>query len=212
MVAHHSMGNGSSGGTEVGARRGKEMTQEHPTEVIVRILAGVGRPIASTKLVKLVYLVDYTHYQHYGETLTGLKYDWDQFGPNAEAHAIVANTNELAKTGERVKGNSTPNVYGGQTNTFRFVSSEEWPQLSDVGEMIVDDIIAQYGHTSVREITRRSKKTAPFENAVQYSQLQMECHAPAQETKAGEWQSHLREIEEHGSISVDELMEEYELQ
>ena len=188
------------------------MTQEHPTEVIVRILAGVGRPIESTKLVKLVYLVDYTHYQHYGETLTGLKYDWDQFGPNAEGHAIIVNANELASTGERVKGNSTPNIYRAQTNTFRFVPSEKWPQLSDVGEMIVDDIIAQYGHTSVSEITRRSKETVPFENAVQFSQLQMECHSPAQGTKAGEWDAHLREIEEHGSISLDELMEEYELQ
>ena len=188
------------------------MAQEHPTEVILRILAGVGRPIASTKLVKLVYLVDYTHYQHYGETLTGLEYDWDNFGPNAKGHSIVACATELASTGERVKGNSQPNIYGGMTSLFRYVPSEKQPQLGDVGEMIVDDIIAQYGHTSVSEITRRSKETAPFENAVQYSHLQMECHTPAQETKEGEWQSHLREIEEHGSISLDELMEEYGLQ
>ena len=154
-------------------------------KVILRVLAGVGRPIASTQLVKLVYLVDYTHFQHYGETLTGFEYDWDNFGPNAKGHAIISEANALAADGEQVVGTSEPNIYGGQTNRFRFTPAAQPPQLSNVGEMIVDDIIAQYGRLSVRAITRVSKQTAPFESAKQFSSLHMDFPHSSRKGRGG---------------------------
>ena len=64
--------------------------------VILSVLAKVGGGVPATKLVKLVYLVDYMHYQHFGETVTGLEYQWDHYGPNAVQHGIVSAAEGLA--------------------------------------------------------------------------------------------------------------------
>ena len=64
-------------------------------QLILRVLEEAGKQM-SAALVKLVYLVDYVHYQHYGETVTGFHYCWDHYGPNAVGHGIVREANELA--------------------------------------------------------------------------------------------------------------------
>ena len=181
-----------------------------PDQVILRVLAGVGRPTASTKLVKLVYLVDYTYYQHYGTTLTGLQYQWDHFGPNAEGHAIIGHADDLACS-DLVDKTVWPNYYGSTTVGYRFIASAESPSLNSAGEMIVDDIIAQYGGLSVQAITRASKRTAPFDKATQYSPLHMEHAIPALSTEREDWNAHLIEVKEEGTVSLEELMEEYGL-
>ena len=57
-------------------------------QVLLNLLDKMGKEVGSTKLVKLCYLADYVHYQHYGETMTGLEYFWDDFGP-AKGHTII---------------------------------------------------------------------------------------------------------------------------
>ena len=92
---------------------------------------------------------------------------------------------------------------------YRLADTVSPPRLSDAGEMIIDDIVAQYGNLSVQGITKASKETAPFENAVQYDLLQMEQTIPAVHAEEEAWRSHLVEIEEHGTISLQELAERY---
>ena len=64
----------------------------------------------TTKLVKLVYLIDYSYFEHYGETLTGFQYMWDHHGPNALSHAIKAEAELLAERG-MVRILHKPNIY-----------------------------------------------------------------------------------------------------
>lgn len=181
-----------------------------PDRVILRILDHVGRPTASTKLVKLVYLVDYIHFQHFGNTLTGLKYHWDHFGPNALGHGIVSSADSLVDD-TLVEKKTMPNIYGGQTVQYRVSPSVETPQLDEVGEMVIHDVIAQYGWHSVTAITKASKKTAPFDSAVQFEPLGMEMRIPAIQIEEDDWEAHIAELEEEGTVSLEELVEEYGL-
>lgn len=56
--------------------------------VIHRLLQLAGTDIHRTKLVKLIYFTDFIYHQHKGHTLTGLKYTWEKFGPNAVSNRI----------------------------------------------------------------------------------------------------------------------------
>ena len=187
-------------------------TAQRQSDVILRVLAGVGRPIASTQLVKLVYLVDYTYHQHYGETLSGFEYEWDHFGPNAVGHGIIKHAAYLAENGDRVIRKEVPNFYrSGQTNKFGFAPTSECPNLGIEGEMVVNDILAQYGRLSVTAVTKVAKQTAPFAHMSQYSAIQMEHHIPAHQIAEGEWGKHVQEVEREGTVTLDELMDEYGL-
>ena len=181
-----------------------------PDQVILRVLERVGRPTASTKLVKLVYLVDYTYFQHFGETLSGLKYQWDHFGPKALGHGIISRADALVED-SAVLRTTNSNIYGSQTHLYRLSPSCAAPAMDDAGEMVISDIIAQYGWHSVSSITRESKRTAPFQKAVQYDELHMEVSSPAVHSAEDDWEAHLLEVEERGSVSLEELIEEYGL-
>ena len=131
--------------------------------VILRILARSGRAIPSTKLVKLTYLVDYLHYQHHGRTLTGFQYMWDHFGPNAIGHAIVAEAQELV-VAEQAAMYCDSNVHGSQTNYYKVAPGISVMPLPGYAEMLVDDIVRQYGGLSIEDITEVTKQTKPFKS------------------------------------------------
>ena len=161
-------------------------------------------------MVKLVYLVDYTYYQYYGETLSGLEYQWDHYGPNALDHAIVARADTLASN-LLLERTARPTTYGGPMYLYRLPETTFPDRLTDAGEMVIDDIVAQYGWLSVKAITKVSKETAPFKNANQYDLLPMEHSIPAIVSEKADWSSHLSEVEEQGTVSLQELAERYGL-
>ena len=147
-------------------------------QVIQGVLAKVGGGVPATKLVKLVYLVDYVHYQHFGETVTGLDYQWDHYGPNAVQHGIVSAAERLAEENQITYTRSS-NQYGGVTKYFSTIPGFEMPTLDAKAEMVMNDVVDRYGHLSVKKITTVSKQTSPFKNASQYDMLTMEQSAPA---------------------------------
>jgi uncharacterized phage-associated protein len=119
------------------------------------------RKVGRTKLVKLIYLVDERFFSHYGRTLTGLSYIYDNFGPNAEGNAIV-------KVGDQLRDHDLLSIQhvefaSGQSFTYQLsegiTSSPELPQ--DERE-VAEDILREYGHMSRDEITKAAKATRPF--------------------------------------------------
>lgn len=178
--------------------------------VIVRVLAGAGGPVPSTKLVKLVYFVDYIYFQHYGRTLTEFQYQWDHFGPNALGHGVIAEAHKLAEQ-DVVKTTCQPNIYGGETISFAARLDAELPTLSPEAEMVIQDVIHQYGRLSVSAITAKSKQTAPFKNAVQYSLLSMEQSAPAGRTTESDWDAYQRDLKENGILTLEQIKKRYRL-
>src|SRR5437762_1544089 len=67
--------------------------------------------VARTKLVKLIYFIDYIYFQHRGRTLTGLRYVWDHFGPNAENDEIRDSAEELVKLSAIHVRREKPNLH-----------------------------------------------------------------------------------------------------
>jgi hypothetical protein len=179
-------------------------------EVILRILDKMGEPVHSTKLVKLTYLIDYLHYQHYGRTMTGFQYMWDHFGPNAVGHAIASEAQGLVRA-RRAISDCYPNIFGGQTIDFQIAPGVEAKSLPPHAEMLVEDVIAQYGALSVEEITEVTKQTEPFRTAIQYSVLSMKHSAPAVTATESQWENHRREVEEQGMLSLAQMRDKYGL-
>jgi hypothetical protein len=179
-------------------------------EVILRILDKMGEPVHATKLVKLTYLIDYLHYQHYGRTMTGFQYMWDHFGPNAVGHAIDSEAQGLVRA-RRAISDCYPNIFGGQTIDFQIAPGVEVKSLPPHAEMLVEDVIAQYGTLSVEEITEVTKQTEPFRTAVQYSVLSMKHSAPAVTATESQWEMHRREVEEQGVLSLAQMRDKYGL-
>ncbi len=183
---------------------------DQASQVVLRILEHVGGFTPSAKVVKLVYLVDYTYFQHYGETLSGLEYQRDHCGPKALGDAIASYADRLTSE-NLLERKSRPNSPGGQMHLYRLADTVSPPRLSDAGEMVIGDIVAQYGMLSVEAITKVSRETAPFKNANQCDLLPMEQSIPAMRSEKADWGSHLAEVEEQGAVSLQELAESYGL-
>ena len=177
-------------------------------DVILRILDRVGTSVNSTKLVKLTYLVDYLHYQHYGSTLTGFQYMWDHYGPNALGHAIISEARKLSRQG-LVTTDSYPSIYGGDTVDFTVAQGVRVKPLPPHAEMLVEDVVSQYSSLSLEQITEVSKQTQPFRSADQYSLLVMEQLAPAGTTTESDWDAYQRDLEENGSLSLEDVKRRY---
>lgn len=183
---------------------------DRASQVVLRVLEQVGQLTPSTKVVKLVYLVDYTYFQHYGETLSGLEYQWDHYGPNALDHAIVGRADSLTSD-KLLERTARATTYGGPMYLYRLAETTHPARLSDAGEMVINDIVAQYGMLSVQAITNVSKKTAPFANSQQYDRLELQQSIPAMRAPKCDWDEHLAELGQLGTVSLEELLEEHGL-
>ena len=175
--------------------------------VILGILSKMGRRVPATKLVKLVYLSDYIHFQHFGVTITGLQYQWDHHGPNAVKHAIVQTAQDQAEDGSLEYGQQG-NYYGGVTKYFSVDRTQMVPTLDPTVEMVLDDVVNSYGTLKVSAITEESKKTKPFRDAYQYDMLEMEHQFPALNASEEDVQGHLREMED-GGVSLEQMRQRY---
>ena len=172
---------------------------------IQRILGKVGVRVPATKLVKLVYLADYVYYQHYGETITGLEYQWDHFGPNAVQHGIISAAESLAIK-EKITYRTQRNQHGSVTKYFGTTPDFETPILSAEAEMVISDVVNKYGRLSVKKITEVSKKTQPFRSAAQYDMLTMERIAPALHTTVGDVEAYQHDLAENGTYTLKQII------
>ena len=178
--------------------------------VIQNVLAKVGGGVPATKLVKLVYLVDYVHYQHFGETVTGLEYQWDHYGPNAVQHGIVREAESLAGK-KQIVYKATDNPRGGVTKYFSAIRDFELPTLDAKAEMVMSDVVNRYGDLSVEKITEVTKKTSPFKNASQYDMLTMKQLAPALSATAEDVEAYQSDLAEHGTLTLEQVKRNYGL-
>lgn len=159
-----------------GGKRGGLMETLDAT--IVAVLQELGEPIHRTKLVKLIYLIDELFYEHFGRTLTGLAYMWDDFGPNAIGNAVVKEADRLALK-SIVRIDPHPNYYGEMSYLYSLERGKAGlaERLSEAECYVICDVVAHYGKYGVRSIVRLSKQTEPFKNTKQYSVLKMEKSA-----------------------------------
>jgi uncharacterized phage-associated protein len=142
---------------------------------ILTALEEMGTPVHRTKLVKLIYLADNLFYEHFGNTITGLAYAWDEYGPNAISNATVKEANNLVeadfvcmKTGTSIYGSDNYLYSLGPNKTN---SAERL--LSPIERQVLYDTVKRYRDYSLQEIVAASKRTYPFKKARKYGVLEM---------------------------------------
>jgi len=145
---------------------------------ILTVLQEMGTPVHRSKLVKLIYLAENMFYEHFGRTITGLGYMWDDYGPNAVSNAIVKEAQKLVqrdfvcmKTGTSIYGteNYLYSLGPEKTNIERLTES-----LEPLERYVLIDTVKRYRDYNVTKIVAASKGTIPFKKARQYQVLQME--------------------------------------
>ena len=136
-----------------------------------------------TKFVKLVYLVDNMHAEHLGASITGFRYHWDNYGPNAVGNGIVATLESLSEHGlVRQFEGSTPQ-YGSKVFNYR-VSPEVNPSglpLSADDWMFIRAVIKKHGRENRDRVVRAAKATLPMKGATQYDSLTLQSKPEIQE-------------------------------
>lgn len=178
--------------------------------LILRILGGFRRPLYRTKLVKLAYLIDYTYYRNFGRTLSGLQYEWDQFGPNAVGNAIVIEAEELTRK-DVISMERTLNPYGERSYLYRLRDREAIPTLKPEQEYIVEQVLKQYSGLAPNRLAALSKRTKPFRNAKKYSVLLMEQDTPAELAASEGLEEHEAEVAQKGTKSLQQIKAKYGL-
>jgi len=183
---------------------------------ILEVLACVQRDaVPRTKLVKLVYFIDYIYFQQTGCTLTGTAYVWDHYGPNAQGNAITKAAERLARLGAIQVLRERPNQHGTTTHYYRANLGRpvEGPPTDDLAATIVQSVVDQYRWHTPGELADASKLTPPFEQASPGELLDMDRpgafyrslpSAPKPLTKR-----QLDELEQDRGITLDEAIEKY---
>jgi hypothetical protein len=163
-------------GNEKQDKGGRLMERVHAT--IVAVLQALGGPVHRTKLVKLIYLIDELFYRHFDQTLTGLNYMWDDFGPNAIGNAVVKEADRLALKGI-VHIDPRANYYGETSYLYSLEQGKGGlaQKLSDGERYVIRDVVAHYRNYGVRAIVKESKQTEPFKNSQQHGILKMKKSA-----------------------------------
>lgn len=125
---------------------------------IAYVLSILDRPIYRTEIVKFVYMIDEIHYKHFGETITGLAYKWDNFGPNSDG--IVKEADKLVNLGI-VHMSSEPNQYGSLSYLYKLEQPSEalFNSLSDGEKYVIRDVTCHYRKHTLPQLIRASKQT-----------------------------------------------------
>ena len=160
------------------------MAMSKEEAVILGLLSQLPGATGRTKLVKLVYLVDNLWAEHAGRSLTGYRYHWDNYGPNAVGNEIVATLDGLSAAGlVHLSQGSTP--YGNPAYYYRAsqacdqaqlpLSSDEW--------MFVQSVTKRFGKLNRESVVKAAKATLPMRNATQGDVLVLEANPDIEATR-----------------------------
>ncbi len=145
---------------------------------IAPIVAEQDKPLLRMQLVKLVYLADYLYYRHHSKTITGLTYAWHHHGPYHHAIPDVADrlTNKgflCLTVGHRSDGDPY----------YLYQKREPYQAevLSESEVRFIQEIVRDYGKLPLPRLVEISKKTEPFNQALQYDLLTFKADASHQE-------------------------------
>jgi len=142
---------------------------------IMTVIEASNEPVHRTRLVKLIYLADNLYYEHFGETITGLRYMWDDFGPNAVSNAVVKEVDNLVQDDYACMKVGT-SMYGGESYLYSMGPKKiEIPDevLCHLKRQILLDTVNRFQGKSLGQVIAASKKTKPFREVSQYEVLDM---------------------------------------
>jgi hypothetical protein len=141
---------------------------------IIAVLDQLERPLYRTEIVKFVYMIDEMHYRHFGKTITGLQYKWDNFGPNAREDAIVNEAGEMVNSGI-IHMSQEPNSHGGTSFIYKLEKRDEGTLggLTDIEKYVINDITCHYKNCTLNQLIDASKKTESFKGTKKGSPIEL---------------------------------------
>ena len=179
-----------------------------PQALIVRILREFRNPIHRTKLIKLAYLIDYAYYRNFGRPISGLRYMWDNYGPNAISNAIVSEAHLLVndRVVHMTQGQSQ---YGGPNYRYALLDRDITADFSPAEEYVIQQVLNEYKGMTMAQLVAASKKTKPFQEAQQYDVLRMKKDTPAE--RGADTAEYEEALSARGTKTLRELKRKYNL-
>jgi len=149
---------------------------------IIYVLSLLDRPLYRTEIVKFVYMIDEMYYRHFGQTITGMNYKWDSFGPNSIDDGIVNEAEKLVNLGI-VHMSSEPNQYGSTSYLYKLEKSDDklLDSLSDGERYVIKDVTCHYKKLNLSELIKASKQTASFKGVEQGKVIELKQSKKYQE-------------------------------
>jgi len=149
---------------------------------IISVLNLLDRPLYRTEIVKFIYMIDEMYFRHFGKTITGINYKWDNFGPNSVDDGIINEAEKLVNEGI-IHMSSEPNQYGGTSYLYKLekLYDESLSSLSEGEKYVIKDIAYHFKHCSLSELIQASKQTASFKGVEQYHDIELKQSKKYQE-------------------------------
>ena len=143
--------------------------------LLLGILCKMSKGVSRTNLVNLTYLIDEANYRLKEETITGLTYKRDSYGPNAASNEIATVLEGLVRQGTLTVNRSPQTESGNPRSIYRVKGDFDIDTLDLTPDewLSIQSAVHRHGRMSVSEITYASKQTVPFKNASQYEVLNL---------------------------------------
>jgi len=131
-------------------------------EVLLYILDKIGaKPnVGETVLYKLLYFIDFDYYEKYGQSITGLSYVRNHFGPTPRAQTF-SGVVEAMKKAKQLEVLETP-YFNHLQKKYLPTIKPELTHLSAQELQHIDDELARLGDKSATELSDLSHKDTPW--------------------------------------------------
>lgn len=135
-------------------------------DVVLSLLKRFPRALGKTELIKLVYLIDCEYYRLHGETMTGLTYWRDQYGP--VNYAITDAAIELASRGlVSIVPSATPAGHVRYEHSLTSLGEDVVPELRPHQEWVINVVVSLTKALRSDEIIQLAYQTPPMRHIIE---------------------------------------------
>lgn len=133
-------------------------------EVILYVISASNGNVSRTRIVKLLYLIDFFSLAKFGSKVTEVNYNYYYYGPYSES--IINCVDELKNSG-KLQEYVVQNSFG--NHSFLYGVSKPYSKITNLsgseGEIeLIDEIIKDYSHMNFKQLLEFVYSTPPIED------------------------------------------------
>jgi len=143
----------------------KEYLRKYKSEIemIYYLINRFPAGITKTRLLKLLYLIDFRSKEKLGKKITKFTYDYYYYGPYSESFIKTLNFSKGYEVTETTKVTSNLEVIYLYTPGMQPRVSAQLSSLNKTQKKIIEEVIDQYGQLEFKELLGEVYKTRPIE-------------------------------------------------
>jgi hypothetical protein len=129
-------------------------------DTITYLLERTRLPLTRTALVKLLYFADLRSFEHQGQSITGLRWIWHNFGPfSSEIYEALGDLESADEVTTEVRRN----YYGSLEYRIHLGPAAGYYQVLDESEQaIIDGVVTEFSGIQAQRLAELSYYTAPM--------------------------------------------------